>query len=490
VQTSVRAPFCILCVTAALGSACVCGPTLASVYEGTTESETSSPSEGGDSLTMTGQRSGSTGDDTDAGDDHDDDHDDEVLRCEERERTDPFWIRGMGTDTEVDAWTVAVAPGLDEETVWLGAINGVVDLGCGPMGGDDLQPVLAKLDRFGNLMWTRSFGDSWTLERSLGTDEAGNIYVLLSHYVWFDDDTVFDGIVLRKLDRDGSLLHDRWFPGRFCYRVAMAVRPDGTAAIGATCDTLDFEIGQVGQGTLYPHIYHAGVLILDPQGEPLQMRELDADWGTFMHDLVWTPGGDLVLSWLAPNADYIWDERADVQNMRVIERWRPSDASVVWERDGEMLGIVAAATGDVVGIEYSQVRSLTRLAHEGGVDLWTHVVPHPELWVDGIACDANGSTIVLGSLFADTELASIELKTANELGEVLLGWFDAEGNLFAHEVWQSDGYAWAVGGFSADDGVLTIAGAYNGLLESPEGHAATPCFKGWNTCGFVGRIQR
>jgi hypothetical protein len=463
---------------------------------GTTElAETSSPSEGGDSLTMTSQGSGSTGDDTVAGDGtdsgDDDEHDDEVLRCEERGRTDPFWIRGMGTDTAEDVWTMAVAPGLDQETVWLGVIKGVVDLGCGPMGGDHLQPVLAKLDRFGNLVWTRSF-DSWNQEGSLGTDEAGNIYVLLSHYVWFDDDTVFEGIVLRKLDRDGNLLHDRWFAGRSCRGLAVAVQPDGTAAIGATCDTLDFEIRQVGQGTLYPHIYHAGILIIDPQGQPLQVRELDADWGTAMHGMAWTLGGDLVLSWHAPNADYIWEERAHVETIRVVERWRPTDASVLWQRDGEMPGIVAAATEDVVGIErtYPQGRSLTRLAYDDGVDVWKHVLPQPELWVDGLAWDADGSTIMLGSLFASTEVASVELQTANELGEVLLGWFDAEGNLFAHEVWQSDGYAWAAGAFSADDGVLTIAGGYNGLLESPEGHAATACFKGWDVCAFVGRIQR
>jgi hypothetical protein len=421
------------------------------------------------------------------------DEDDEVQRCEIADRTDPFWVRGLGTEGDADLYTLVVAPGLDGEVVWLGSLRGVVDLGCGPLGADEEHRyAIGLLDRFGNLLWTRML-DSVDAEIRVGTDANGHIHLFAMSYDLVDD-AFQSGVVLVRLDRDGTELFRNWYPGSDCHHLSMGVRPSGDLAVALSCDHVDFGIGSLGEPTWYPHTYQAGVLFVGPDGEAKHLHALAGEWGTYVSGIAWTPGGDLVLSSGAPHTAQVLDD-LDVEIVRGVERWRPSDDTVLWRREGRAGGLEAGS--DVLGLgdlddEYDS-HVVFRLRHVDGSTMWAHPSyvggNPPSLSVDGLASGPAQSTILLGTLSGTAELASVELQSSAEW-EVLLAWFDSTGEMLDHELWGGAGYRWSTSFYAESDDVLVIGGGYHGSVETPDAHAAAPCNGGeLAECAFVARVQ-
>ncbi|MCK6588800.1 MAG: hypothetical protein L6Q76_14590 [Polyangiaceae bacterium] len=129
----------------------------------------------------------------------------------------PVWSRSFGDDKSQFVHRVAVDA--DQNIVMTGHFRGTVDFGGGPLISAGAKDVfLVKLDASGNHVWSKSFGDDQDqVARGVAADQDGNVFI--AGTLWgsadFGNRSVtsagWDDIFVVKLDKNGDAIWTKTF---------------------------------------------------------------------------------------------------------------------------------------------------------------------------------------------------------------------------------------------------------------------------------------
>jgi hypothetical protein len=150
-----------------------------------------------------------------------------------------LWSKTFGDTNEQQARRVAVDP--QGNVVFVGYNGGAVDFGGGPLVSQSNQAlVVAKLDSNGKHLWSKQYGDSFTLPQGIACDAKGDIVIAgtLGGTLDFgggkklegspDDDDMF----VAKVTADGAFVWGTLVGGVGAQQCnAMSLDPDGNVLV-------------------------------------------------------------------------------------------------------------------------------------------------------------------------------------------------------------------------------------------------------------------
>lgn len=151
-----------------------------------------------------------------------------------------MWSKRFGDDNQQEAQRVAVDA--DGNVVIIGTFRGTVDFGGGPLvSAGSRDAFVVKLDADGNHVWSKRFGDrDEQFGRGVATDGQGNVFIAGTAWGTVDfgggplKSAGFDDIFVAKLDKDGQHLWSKLFGDAQTQEAwDLATDADGNVAMAA-----------------------------------------------------------------------------------------------------------------------------------------------------------------------------------------------------------------------------------------------------------------
>lgn len=339
-----------------------------------------------------------------------------------------LWSRHIGDSGRERATDLALGP--SGNLILVGEFEDAIDLGGGPLnsaGADDV--FLAKLDPFGNHIWSQRFGSTGTdLLAGVATDPSGNI-VITGHFqgtVDFGGDPLtglgeYD-VFLAKYDLAGNHLWSKRYGGLVGEGVGgVSVDSSGRVVItGHFSGTADFG-GGLFTSAGAQDIFIAGY---DADGNHIWSRQFgsgSSDWGS---SVAAYPAGDIVTTGLFHG------------NL--------SFGGPPLNNYGE---------GDSYLVKFDSA----------GNHLWSRNFDPP--WSDDVTIDASGNVLITGTAGRTADFGGLPL-TCSGGRNVFLAKFDAAGNHIWSQCFGDSLHWWAFHPLvAADAATVTLSGGFAGTWD-------------------------
>lgn len=312
------------------------------------------------------------------------------------------WSRQFGT--VADDLMVGVAVDPDGNVVVVGTTLG--DLGGPNAGGYD--GFVRKYDGRGNVLWTRQFGGPGTdYPDDIAVDSDGNVVVVGGTNGVLGDAGagLFDAFV-RKYDPDGAVIWTRQFgTAGQDGALGVAVDPSGNiVVVGSTTGNL---------AGSEPDVLDAYVRKYDGAGTVMWTRQFSFEERTSGRSVATDVTGNILVagraSWTDPEDesavfDYLYvrkyDANGDIVWTVQMGSDEEDDNAVFIAADPAGNAIIAGSTiGDLAG-ENVGTRDgfVIKLGAAGGAVIWSRQIGTITAdQGDGVATDADGNVIVVGS---------------------------------------------------------------------------------------------